>query len=609
VVFQGYSQEISISSIDSFCFDYNSRGIWRYKIPTGQGEHIVLGISLEMIYGKNAARIVFFRHPADGKHCRLADSKKIKLILRPDIEDRNFHETIKAYQGPENSWPEAVTTYSQGFAFKSSTGNFLRIKILNGAFTSEPEWEYMVCHPGDAERGTDPESDLFSPGYFTTFLEGGQAAELYADIAGTDKEKSSAEFTIKNPSLMFNYDTSPDISRALKSALNHYVVKHENLKTVIAGYPWFLDWGRDALIFTRGLIAAGQTKAALDILQRFSLLEKGGTLPNMIRGGSAENRDTSDAPLWFFVACSDFINVEKNPDLLDMRPKDRSIRETLVSIGLSLIAGTFNGIRMDRESALIFSPSHFTWMDTDNPAGTPREGYPVEIQALWYFALCFLARIDDRKTREYNWEKLAERVCSSIHQLYWIEEKGYLSDCLHASSGTPALQADRDDALRPNQLFAVTLEAVKNREVIMKIMEACEELLIPGAVRSLADRPVKYPVEITLNGKMINDPYNPYHGEYTGDEDTRRKPAYHNGTAWTWLLPIFCEAWIDAYGRAAKNTALAMLGSSAGLINRGCAGHVPEILDGNFPHTRRGCDAQAWGASELLRVWEKLKAL
>jgi glycogen debranching enzyme len=135
---------------------------------------------------------------------------------------------------------------------------------------------------------------------------------------------------------------------------------------------------------------------------------------------------------------------------------------------------------------------------------------------------------------------------------------------------------------------------------------SCSELLIPGAIRSLANRGVEYPLPIEHNGKLINDPKNPYWGRYEGDEDRRRKPAYHNGTAWTWLFPSFCEAWFKHYGKAGRPAALAILNSSLSLINRGCLGQIPEILDGDYPHAPRGCDAQAWGVSELYRVWKLL---
>jgi glycogen debranching enzyme len=134
------------------------------------------------------------------------------------------------------------------------------------------------------------------------------------------------------------------------------------------------------------------------------------------------------------------------------------------------------------------------------------------------------------------------------------------------------------------------------------MLAACEELLVPGAMRSLADRHVEYPLPVRHGDRLLNDPHHPYWGVYTGEEDTRRKPAYHNGTAWTWLLPAYCEALFLTFGRDAAPAARAVLSSAVELINRGCLGQVPEILDGDAPHTLRGCGAQAWGAAELLRV-------
>jgi predicted glycogen debranching enzyme len=244
-------------------------------------------------------------------------------------------------------------------------------------------------------------------------------------------------------------------------------------------------------------------------------------------------------------------------------------------------------------------------MDTNHPAGTPREGYPIEIQALWHCALSFLARIDKEDKKDF-WKKQASLVKQSITDLFMLEAEGYLSDCLHACPGEPAGQAKPDDALRPNQLFAVTLGAVTDKSVCRKILAACEALLVPGAIRSLADREFRYPLPIVHHGSALNNPFHPYQGTYAGDEDTRRKPAYHNGTAWTWVFPSFCEAWVRAYGDGGKAAALAWLASGCSHINYGCTGHVPEILDGDYPHLQRGCDAQAWGAGELLRVWVAL---
>jgi len=245
-------------------------------------------------------------------------------------------------------------------------------------------------------------------------------------------------------------------------------------------------------------------------------------------------------------------------------------------------------------------------MDTNHPAGTPREGYPVEIQALWIAALSFLARIDTAD-RQSDWQKMSDQARAALLELFPLRDEGYLSDCLHAAPGVPARQAEADDALRPNQLLALTLGAVSDDTLGRNILCACEELLVPGAIRSLADRPVRYPLAIVHQGRIINDPCRPYQGKYRGDEDSQRKPAYHNGTAWTWLFPSFCEAWVEVYGDKAKDTALSWLSSSAELLRQGCVGHLPEIRDGDFPHSLPGCDAQAWGASEWVRVWMKIK--
>jgi hypothetical protein len=156
--------------------------------------------------------------------------------------------------------------------------------------------------------------------------------------------------------------------------------------------------------------------------------------------------------------------------------------------------------------------------------------------------------------------------------------------------------------------LAITLNALSDPAIQKSILNACERLLVPGAIRSLDDQAIEPPLEILHNGRLINTPEAPYRGRYEGDEDLSRKPAYHNGTAWTWLLPSYCEAWFMVYGPASRETALAWLASSTHLINTGCVGHVPEIVDGDAPHIQRGCDAQAWGVSELLRVWTGIDA-
>jgi predicted glycogen debranching enzyme len=262
---------------------------------------------------------------------------------------------------------------------------------------------------------------------------------------------------------------------------------------------------------------------------------------------------------------------------------------------------------MDSDSSLIWSPSHFTWMDTNYPAGTPREGYPVEIQVLWICLLRLLAKISD-KADQKRWQDLADHAFASFEKLFWLEDSGWFSDVLIAGSRVIARDAVASDALRSNCLFAISLGLVTGDRAKRCVAAAQKYLVVPGALRSLAPLPVKVPLAIYRDGQLLNNPPAPYWSSYQGDEDTRRKPAYHNGTAWTWTFPTFCEALALAWENSPPAVAAARsyLGSSARILNEGCLGQIPEILDGDLPHTQRGCDAQAWGATEALRVWKML---
>jgi glycogen debranching enzyme len=271
------------------------------------------------------------------------------------------------------------------------------------------------------------------------------------------------------------------------------------------------------------------------------------------------------------------------------------VRDVLISIAQNYAQGTPNGIRMDAASGLIWSPSHFTWMDTNHPACTPREGYPIEIQALWIRLL----------------RQIERRASASLDHLFWREKEGFYADVLLARAGEPAEKANVDDVLRSNCLFPISLGLVSGARAQRCVQAALRHLVVPGGLRSLAPLPVSVPLPIYGgDGRLLNDPHAPYWGRYEGDEDTRRKPAYHNGTAWGWTLPVFCEALARAWDFSAEAVAAAKayLGSSNRLLAEGCIGQLPEILDGDAPHTQRGCDAQAWSATEALRVWKLLKA-
>ena len=606
LVYQDYAQAVRTDCLRRFVHDYDGRACWQYRIPTGLGRHIRFFVQMEMMAGENRVRLYFFRHTKDSAD-QLEDQHPVRMILRPDIENRSFHDVTKAFTGPEHTWPDAVEARENGFHFQPDPEHGLSVNMTGAAFVREPEWQYMEYRPVEAERGLDPNSDLFSPGYFTCRLSGGQSMMLEAsmDTAGQsarDKSTGQPDLSAANPAPL-------PVAAAMKQALDHYVVARQGYASVIAGYPWFLDWGRDSLIFCRALIAAGEHEKAANILRMFGQYEKDGTLPNMIHGHDAGNRDTSDAPLWFAVACRDLAEDLNSVDFLDELFEGRSLRQILFSIVSGYIRGTPNGIRMDRQTGLVFSPAHFTWMDTNYPAATPRQGYPVEIQALWYAALAFVSGLKppQQSVIDIDLKDLSQTVAKSVLRCYYFEWQGYLADCLHCNAGVRPDQAAADDALRPNQLFALTLGAVTDPEICRSVLGACSRLLVPGAIRSLADQPVIHPLEIRHQNHLLADPYYPYQGQYQGDEDTSRKPAYHNGTAWTWVFPSFCEAWANVYGENGIATAQNWLGSSTCLINTGCLGHVPEIVDGDHPHRQRGCDAQAWGASELYRVLKHLE--
>lgn len=603
---QGYSHALDTESLQRFTRGKSGEGVWHFHVPVGSGCFVALNLIVKMDEDDNKLSITVERPTSPNDEIYLADSESINLVFRPDIEDRNFHTDTKAMHGPEHNWPSAIKAEDSGFVFSPDSTKKLRLEMDHASFHSEREWYYCVHHEVEASRGLEAFSDLFSPGYFRLRLKGCEQSTLVASVNCNPETRSK---TIKAA------DIEPDLcfDGMMELAMEQFVVNRNELKTVIAGYPWFLDWGRDTLICTRGLIAAGSVdeykkgkgllKDTAGILQAFARFEENGTLPNMIHGDDARNRETSDAPLWLFTAVRDFCKKTGDKKFISTRPpkSDRTMQEILIAIAEGYIAGTPNGIKVDPESALVFSPSHFTWMDTNYPAGTPREGYPIEIQSLWFAALNFLSEI----TNESRWKDMEKKVQNSIVNYFVNENRQFLSDCLHCKGYKPASEAVADDALRSNQLLAVTLGAVSDRKLAEQIVKSSEQLLVPGAIRSLADRPVEYPLAIHgMDGQLLNDPNRPYWGHYEGDEDTRRKPAYHNGTAWSWPFPSWSEAYFMLYGDKDALTAKSVLSSAKYTFTSGCVGHTPEIIDGSYPHTQRGCDAQAWGVTELYRVWK-----
>ena len=578
LVVEGYSRKVDSSCLVSYSPGNENCGTWKFNIPAGQGRSMALEIRFRFAFSGNAMTLTFRRCENSG----LPASAPAALILRPDVEDRINHQVTKASTGPEWQFPSAVQDLPRGFDFSPGKRK-LRIRIDKGKWISEKEWHYMCDLPSERYYGLEDKTDRFSPGYFHTILNENDTFTLSASVGNPEGTEWELE---KNCS-----------SDPLIAAMRRFVVKRGELSTVIAGYPWFLDWGRDTLIALRGLLKAPEFQdKCKNIIRAFAGFEQLGTIPNVLLGNNASNRDTSDAPLYLIVGLRDYINETGDKKILDSECGGRKLSEITDSIISHYISGTPNGIRMDEESALIFSPSHFTWMDTNFPAGTPREGYPVEIQALWYAALKFAGKND-----------LAEKVQRSIEKYFFPEFCEGVSDCLHCSPGVPASQAEPDDHIRSNALLLITMGAVKRRALCEKILRSSAQLLIPGAIRTLADRKVRYLLPVRTNGKLLNDPGYPYCGTYAGSEDESRKKAYHNGTAWCWPFPAYCEALLYCGGAKQKERALSLLSSGAEYFEQAIPGEISEVADGSFPHRAGGCPAQAWSVTELFRVREILQ--
>jgi len=593
--------------------------VWNFVADAGDGRTVEIQLTAAMLENWNTTLFTFARKPGTSP-ADLPPRFDVRLTVRADIEDRSFHTETHRNGGAEFHFTRYCLELPDrpGFSFAPAPDRQLHVFSNAGVYHPQPEWCQGIAHPVEQSRGQVPSGDAYSPGWFDLPLTLGKSVSvvLSADLPPPSWELVEASFANCRAagSLALRQAQFPEndaFGRQLTLAARAFVVRRGAGCTLIAGYPWFLDWGRDSLIGARGLLAAGMVSEVGELLATFGRFSAGGLMPNTLRGEDASDRDTSDAPLWYGVVCEEAAQRNKNIYDAPAGAPGRSIADVLGEIGAGYARGTANGIRMDPASALIWSPPHFTWMDTNFPAATPREGYPVEIQALWIRLLRQLDRLGARPSGE-PWRVLAERAEESLQRLFWLEEPGYLADLLIAKPGQSAAAAVPDNALRGNYLPAIAFGFVTGAPARRAVAAALRYLFVPGALRSLAPLPVWPPLEIRrADGQILGEPREPYQGRYEGDEDTRRKPAYHNGTAWVWTLPAACEALARAWelSPAAVAAARAYLAGMDRLMMSGCLGQLPEILDGDAPHQPRGCDAQAWSALEALRVWKWLNEI
>lgn len=378
-----------------------------------------------------------------------------------------------------------------------------------------------------------------------------------------------------------------ELAETLTIAADHFLAYRQStgLMTVLAGLPWFTDWGRDTMIALTGLtLATGRYQDARDILTTFARYVHHGMVPNMFPDeGTAPLYNTADASMWYFYAVGKYLDYTGTPE--DYAFVQETIYPKLKEIIVAYEHGTDFSIYME-EDGLIHAGSgldQVTWMDVrvGDWVATPRHGKPVEINALWYHALCLMEEWATRFGEDgSHYAALAAHAKESFTKEFWNEKDGCLYDVVDGLEG--------DATLRPNQIYAVSLphrmlDADKEKKIVDKVYE---KLYAKTGLRSLSPDDKEY------------------HPTYEGCLD-KRDHAYHQGTSWGFLLGGFLTAYVHVYGTSKEviKQADAMLDATREQFYHGCIGSIAEIFDGNEPHTSRGCYAQAWSVGEILRAY------
>jgi len=506
-------------------FHHEPCATWRYNFH---------GVTLErQVYLVPGRQAVVVRYRSD---------TALTLRIRPFLAYRDYHSLRHADSSPYAGLPQ--------LEFRSQA-----------IFVADPKWYYNIEYLTELDRGLDFREDQFTPGVLTVDLKPGAWTPVCASIDGTDATEPPSRK--RDPFIVRRADGKP---------------------TIIAGYPWFTDWGRDTMISLPGLlIAPGCLDVAREIIEGFLQFRKQGIIPNRFpdSGETPEYNtpeyNTSDATLWMFQAVRAWLQAGGDRAFL---------RDVFYPAAKEIVEwhrrGTWNNIAVDPEDHLLAAGSQntqLTWMDTKY---TPRSGKPVEINALWHAALCLMAEwgktLDDPAAEEYRAE--ADRVRDSFRADFWNPQRQCLYDVL-----TPE---GPDAKLRPNQIFAVSLpfdvlERDRQRSVVQIVQR---ELLTPVGLRTLER----------------DDP--DYKPRYQGSP-AERDAAYHQGTVWPWLLGPFVDAYLTVFGRTPENLAYChgfIANLEAESAQHGCVGSIAEIYDAEQPRFPRGCPAQAWSVAEVARV-------
>ncbi|MEZ4827698.1 MAG: amylo-alpha-1,6-glucosidase [Bacteroidia bacterium] len=512
----------------------------------------------------------------------LKANKNFTLELKPFLGARGHHELTHF-----NHAINRVALFENGVMrtrpYPDSPEIF--ISAPGGHFESVPDWYYQFEYAEELKRGEDAHEDLFSPGKLYIPMEAGSKVGLIVSTenpSGRDPwELFQAEKLRRQKIIRMAGSPSPMLQTLALAADQFLVERGEGGKSIIAGYPWFCDWGRDTMISLPGIcLASGRLDEARQILRAYAREVDSGMIPNRFpEKGEHPVYNTIDATLWFFVAVYKYLQESGDREFVE-----DEILPVLSEILFWHEKGTRYNIHTDEDGLLCggIGGVQLTWMDAKcgDWVVTPRMGKAVEINALWYNAweiFAFLNGLVGHKSIAQDAARKARQIKRQFQTLFWNQDKGCLYDYIDGEL--------KDEAVRPNQIFAISLPfqiltASKSYQVLKKIEE---ELLTPRGLRSLS------PADSM------------YHAKYQGDL-LARDGAYHQGTVWGWLMGPYIDALVKTKGLAGKEEARNLFINMDEHFREGCISSISEIFDGDAPHKPRGCFAQAWSVAELLRV-------
>src|ERR1700756_120365 len=550
-----------------------------FPVFTYEVEGIEMDKSVFMIHGENSVVI----HYELRRNNRPEVPKNLRLEIRPLLAFREYHGTTH-----ENGVINPAVQESCELASVPPYHGLPSLYFAHNAIELQKtgDWYRNFEYDAERERGLDCSEDLFNPFALCFDLRMRRQASIIASTERRDVtqalEYRRAEITRRRKVLVAS-PIENGFAQSLAAASDQYLVSRGDEKTVIAGYHWFGDWGRDPMIALPGLtLPTGKYDVARSILRTFAKHVDQGMLPNRFPdAGETPEYNTVDATLWFFEAARAYLAYTGDFEF---------VRNELYPVFSDIISwharGTRYGIKVDASGLLSSGEPgvQLTWMDAKvrDWVVTPRRGKPVEIQALWYNALCImedLARKFGDEPGQKRYRNMATVASWSFTRLFWNENTGCLYD---VTNGAPP-----DPSIRPNQIFAVSLtHSMLSPERAKSVVEKVKEhLLTPYGLRSLAP----------------TDPQ--YRGRYTGGP-TERDGAYHQGTVWPWLLGPFITAYVKVNGGsdAARRQAEDWLAPLKDHLVDAGLGHISEILDGNAPQRPCGCMAQAWSVAEIMRA-------